>query len=1401
MFFRHRFHPAPGGPFGCLLLLTLLLGVDPRPLQAQILNVENEVVKTTSLAGTVATLTGKAELWLGGSGDPLPGSTVHLNSPDSWLFLETVSASQAGTGYLGRIRVNGAPAVLDVNVRVSQHLKGSVIIPHGPMFAPLEVFEGACFTGRSRTLQLWEKYNDTSLGTLKSAVSSFRLRRGYMATVAANENGSGASRTYVAQDGDVEVPVLPPNLNNRIRFIRLFPWRWVGKKGFGGTIGQNLKPDWYYNWNLDRNSTPDLEYVPIRQTRWWPGLDQDWKARGSLHLLGFNEPDRPDQANMTVGDAIAAWPELMATGLRLGAPAVSDGGLNWLYSFIDQADATGLRVDFVPVHYYRSYANPADPAGAAAQYYNFLKGVFERTKRPLWVTEFNNGADWTSDPDPTWAQQQATLASMIDMLDNAHFVERYAIFNWVEDVRRVVWDDGWPTDAGNTYRDNTTPLGFLQELPDSGLAASAHYLFDGAAADASGNGHDALLAGAPEYAAGRSGQALQFDGTASYAVLPAQLGDSTDFTFAAWVRWNGGSNWQRILDLGDGRDRHLFLTPKSGDGTLRFTLKNGGGEQRLNTTALTANVWTHVAVSLSGDTGKLFVNGALRDTNTAMTINPGDLGTRLNYLGKSQFPDPLFGGAMDDVRILNAALTDAQISTLVSASLPRFEAAVLPQPPAVALQPWTGSLAGSATGGTGTRSFSKLGGPGWLGVASDGRLTGVPSLADAGPNEFEVRVSVPSGGAATARVTVEVAPLTGLSARYAFNGNAAAACGTLPAQPAGAPAYVPGRQGQAVSLDGTDDYLTLPASLAQGSTLTFAAWIHWTASAAWQRIFDFGNGTAEHFFLTTRSNANRMALTIRKGTVSHTIDAPMVPLGTWTHVAVTFGPGTMRLYVNGNIVASGTTTLVPSDIRPGNNFLGKSQYADPLFNGRMDEVIVFQEELDGSRIAALMAGQAPVFAADPLSRPQAPVGQVYEQSLAGSAADPDAGDTLTWSRISGPRWLTVDGYGRISGVPGAADAGLNRFVVRATDASGLASEAVLHVTVPVPQDLLAHYRFDGSLANHLGVSAGTATGSPVWEAGMFDRALGFDGMDDAVTLPFNLLNAVTDATFAVRVRWDGGSNWQRIFDFGNSTTQFLMLTPCSGSGTLRFATLNGSGSEQMLQTTPLVDGDWAHVAVTLTGNTGTLYLNGAAAASGTITVDPAALLPSRNYLGDSQFAADPLFHGAIDDLRIYSRGLNAAEVAALAIPADPVVVPDFTFGGWAQGLPFPPGQAGPVQDPDNDGVPNLMEYLMGSDPLQGGPASLPEAGIRSAAELGAGAVPGKSYLALQARVRRHRSGVVLAAEAAPSPEGFVTPMPAIQAGPPLVEGEFERFTWFYPAALEESSAGPGFLRLKVSTQP
>jgi autotransporter-associated beta strand protein len=741
-----------------LLLLLMGGGLSLPQIGAQSITLDNEIQILASLSNTTATLTGRAELRLTGGGTPLANSTVHLNSPDAWLRFAAIKPSAVNSpAYLGQIRVNGANAALNTNCRIVAYGDGAVVIPHGAGFAPLEVFTGRHFTGNSMSLGTYTAYDNSSLGTFNDKIRSFRLKRGYTCTVAQNPAGTGASRNYVAQDGDIEVAVLPGGLDNSISFVRVFPWRWSNKKGIAGNIESGLNVQWVYNWNLDRNSSLDLEYVPIRQQRWWPSLTQNWQSRGANHLLGYNEPDQPEQANLSVGDAISSWPDLLATGLRVGAPAVSDGGLPWLYDFIDQADAAGLRVDFVPVHYYRC-RTPSDAAGAASQMYDFLKGIHDRTGRPIWITEWNNGANWTGCGDPTFTQQAAAVQEMMDMLDSTPFVERYALYNWVEDVRRVKWDDGSLTTAGVVYRDKVSSLSHRQAIPEVPTAAAAFHRFENNTRDSSPNGHAAIPMGAATFTTGRTGgQALSLSGNASRAdhlLLSPRIGDSADFTFSAWVYWNGGDNWQRILDLGADTNRYLFLTPKSGSGTLRFAIRNGGAEQQLNHTgALPVNTWTHVGVTLSGNTGKLFVNGTLVATNNSMSINPQDIGTIENYLGKSRFTaDPFFAGRLDDVQFLTHSVADSKITN----TPPVFSGETVSLGNHAVGTPITGTIVGTATDPDAgdTITYGKLEGPAWLGIAANGALSGTPALAEEGLHTFLVQATDSAGASSIARFTI-----------------------------------------------------------------------------------------------------------------------------------------------------------------------------------------------------------------------------------------------------------------------------------------------------------------------------------------------------------------------------------------------------------------------------------------------------------------------------------------------------------------------------------------------------------------------------------------------------------------------------------------------------------------------
>lgn len=189
----------------------------------------------------------------------------------------------------------------------------------------------------------------------------------------------------------------------------------------------------------------------------------------------------------------------------------------------------------------------------------------------------------------------------------------------------------------------------------------------GSVLDSSDNGfHGKVLGGAQWNEKSRQGGGMDFGGTDGYIELPSRVTDTEDFTFAAWVYWKGGAPWQRVLDVGNGLARHMFLTPSQHSGVLQFTLHGSEGDQSLLSKApLPSHEWTHVAVTLQGNTGKLYVNGQVVASGDHMKLNPNELLATEAYLGKSRFAaDPYFNGSLDEVRIYNEALTDSEIKKL-----------------------------------------------------------------------------------------------------------------------------------------------------------------------------------------------------------------------------------------------------------------------------------------------------------------------------------------------------------------------------------------------------------------------------------------------------------------------------------------------------------------------------------------------------------------------------------------------------------------------------------------------------------------------------------------------------------------------------------------------------------------
>ncbi len=233
-------------------------------------------------------------------------------------------------------------------------------------------------------------------------------------------------------------------------------WKFSGVKAALGDVGAG----WYYNWAPNNNDVPGpagVEFVPMiwgRQNVTDATLAEAKREGGGV-LLGFNEPDMGGQANMAVEDALAAWPELEKTGMRLGSPAVAfgaDAEDGWLDRFMTGAKDRGLRVDFITLHWYGSDFS----AAAVGHVLGYVDAVHRKYRLPIWVTEYGLMNFGGSPKYPTGAQAAAFIEGSTRGMESRRFVERYAWFGLPavgDSVAFGLYRDGdTPTEAGRAYR-------------------------------------------------------------------------------------------------------------------------------------------------------------------------------------------------------------------------------------------------------------------------------------------------------------------------------------------------------------------------------------------------------------------------------------------------------------------------------------------------------------------------------------------------------------------------------------------------------------------------------------------------------------------------------------------------------------------------------------------------------------------------------------------------------------------------------------------------------------------------------------------------------------------------------------------------------------------------------------
>lgn len=213
-------------------------------------------------------------------------------------------------------------------------------------------------------------------------------------------------------------------------------FRTPGKKGFCGPerfYRAELGCDWYYNWSLSPFPSINLPFAPMvwgwDEARTSRRLRQ--LSRPAPILFGFNEPDGRNQANLSVPEALGAWPKFQNLADEIVSPSCVNSRGRWMTNFMLQAERRGLRVDSIGVH---SYSAPN-----AEQVIERFEKTWELYGRPLWVTEIGI-ADWRA--------QREKKRNRYKVEDSLRFMSDILAY-----MDRTSWIRGYCWFSGGTFGD------------------------------------------------------------------------------------------------------------------------------------------------------------------------------------------------------------------------------------------------------------------------------------------------------------------------------------------------------------------------------------------------------------------------------------------------------------------------------------------------------------------------------------------------------------------------------------------------------------------------------------------------------------------------------------------------------------------------------------------------------------------------------------------------------------------------------------------------------------------------------------------------------------------------------------------------------------------------------------
>ena len=495
-----------------------------------------------------------------------------------------------------------------------------------------------------------------------------------------------------------------------------------------------------------------------------------------------------------------------------------------------------------------------------------------------------------------------------------------------------------------------------------------------------------------------------------------------------------------------------------------------------------------------------------------------------------------------------------------------------------------------------------------------------------------------------------------------------------------------------VLLDGSSGFVYLPDDIISNYTsITFEVWATPTTNPTWARLFDIGtnqggpgtggvggtggNGLTWFYLCLNDGVSGSYRLDINPG---QALTGPQPAPGQYHMLVCTVNAveRTAAIYDNAQQVAyAANFTATPQGIgHTFNDYIGRSQWPDPYFNGPIDEFRIYNNSVTPVQVEADYeagpnstngaAGNLTAIQFNNLSN--AIVGAQFPPTILG-----------TYSSLTNKVNITT--------IPGVSYSSDNTNVILfATDgkfhAVGVGSTAIrasyqsqtaaLTVTVSAQSAvLLRRYSFNGAPGTtDITDSVGGATGALVNGSGTAtlngSGQLELDGnLSSAyVSLPSGMLPQLTNATFQTWVNnHDPFSDWAQLWAFGTNNgaqgVNYITLIP-NNPPTHKIRLDNHAEIIDASSSLALSNEVCVTVTYNYSAQSAAIYVSGRKVGSGTMTKALYSIPDPDNYIGRSEWygSGDPYFNGVLDEFRIYSGVESDLQIAIDAAAGPDMIV-------------------------------------------------------------------------------------------------------------------------------------------------